>query len=250
MNSMTAVPGNRASPESCLYGGDRGLTRDYLFYLHRLIDRAVTPRIEGLAGVVLDVGCGTQPYRSRFTQKAELVACDVSGINADVHASVSRLPFPGESFDGVLMTEVLEHLPDPAEALGEVARVCKLGATLILTAPFSWHLHQLPHDYFRFTSAGLRTLVERAGFEVLEIQALGGGFSASVCKMLEASVADFFVRIAEALHLRRGRYRTAALLCMPINVGLCLVAPALDRLLWRDPFGHLILARKGGAARS
>lgn len=46
----------------------------------------------------------------------------------------SSLPFPDDSFDLVLAIEVFEHLPDPAAALAELARVCS--GTLIASVPF------------------------------------------------------------------------------------------------------------------
>ncbi len=47
-----------------------------------------------------------------------------------------------------------------------MARVLKPGGLLILLAPFQFRLHEQPHDYFRYSSHGLRHLCEEAGLDV------------------------------------------------------------------------------------
>ena len=59
------------------------------------------------------------------------------------------------AFDAVLFTQVLEHVPEPARVLAELHRILRPGGTLYLTAPLVWELHELPHDYYRYTSEGL-----------------------------------------------------------------------------------------------
>ena len=48
------------------------------------------------------------------------------------------------------------------------------GGHAIYTVPFIWHLHEEPHDFFRFSKYGLRYLFEKVGFEIVEIKALSG----------------------------------------------------------------------------
>jgi SAM-dependent methyltransferase len=70
----------------------------------------------------------------------------------------------------VLLTQVLEHVPEPAGVLSELHRILVEGGTLYLTVPLVWELHELPHDYYRYTSEGLRHLLESAGFTSVEVQ--------------------------------------------------------------------------------
>lgn len=84
---------------------------------------------------------------------------------AQVYCRVERLPFRGGSFDAVLCTQVLEHVPDPSVAIAEASRVLSPDGRLILTIPFVAAEHEEPHDYFRFTQFGIRTLLEAHGFE-------------------------------------------------------------------------------------
>lgn len=65
----------------------------------------------------------------------------------DIVSDILDIPEPDASFDAVLCTEVLEHLPDPVRALNEIARLLRPGGTLIVTAPF-WSLtHFAPYHY-------------------------------------------------------------------------------------------------------
>lgn len=96
---------------------------------------------------------------------------------ADVYASVLELPFLPGTFDTVLTTQVLEHVPRPQDLIRESHRVLKVGGHLVLTAPQTNPLHEEPRDYFRYTCHGLRFLAEEAGFEILEITPLGGAIA-------------------------------------------------------------------------
>ena len=46
-----------------------------------------------------------------------------------------RLPFADATFDRVICSEVLEHLPDDRTAMGELARVLRPGGTMAMTVP-------------------------------------------------------------------------------------------------------------------
>lgn len=50
-------------------------------------------------------------------------------------ASAQELPFADNSFNVVIIKHIVEHLPDPAKALREIARVTEPGGTLILATP-------------------------------------------------------------------------------------------------------------------
>jgi SAM-dependent methyltransferase len=74
----------------------------------------------------------------------------------------------------VLLTQVLEHIPEPATVLAELHRVLKPGGTLWLTAPLFYAEHEKPYDFFRYTQFGLRHLLGGAGFEVQEVEWMEG----------------------------------------------------------------------------
>ena len=106
--------------------------------------------------VVLDVGAGDAPYRELFDH-CEYVTADWEhslhgqSREVDVVAGAENLPVGDGTTDALLLTQVLEHVPDPALVLREAARVLKPGGRLVATVPFVWELHELPNDFWRFT---------------------------------------------------------------------------------------------------
>ena len=107
---------------------------------------------------VLDLGAGDAPYRELFARTNYLTSdwensVHAAGRRADVVADASALPLESSSVGLVLCTQVLEHIADPAALLGECLRVLEPGGRLALTVPLAWQLHELPYDYYRYTSA-------------------------------------------------------------------------------------------------
>ena len=136
-----------------------------------------------LVGTLLDLGCGMKPYQRVFGSRvSRWIGLDVevtpSGRSAaDVFGSALQIPFGSATFDSVLSTQVLEHVTSPSQLLAEVRRVLRPGGHLVLTAPQTNPLHEEPHDYFRYTCYGLRSLAEAAALEVLEVRPLGGAIA-------------------------------------------------------------------------
>jgi SAM-dependent methyltransferase len=129
------------------------------------------PHLARLSGEVLDVGCGRKPYRA-FVPAARYVGLDIDSPvtralgAADVFYDGRQFPFGDASFDGVLCSQVFEHVFNPEEFLGEIHRVLRPGGQLVLAVPFVWDEHEQPHDFARYSSFGLRALLERNGFIV------------------------------------------------------------------------------------
>jgi SAM-dependent methyltransferase len=118
------------------------------------------------AARTLDIGAQNGPYAAFFPNR---VALDIErGAGVQVIGDAQALGVAGESFDTILCTEVLEHLPEPQRAIDEMWRVLRPGGTLLLTTRFLFPIHDAPHDYFRFTKYGLRHLLRR--FEILDLE--------------------------------------------------------------------------------
>lgn len=143
--------------------------------------KAVAAAFRHLRGRVIDLGCGIMPY-------AELLPPAVTSYHGlDITVRDSRPTLIGDiqslgmladsSFDAVVCLEVLEHVPDPAHAVAEIARVLQDGGVLVLSAPHLSRLHEIPHDYYRYTEYGLRYLLEEHELTVLSIEVRGGLFS-------------------------------------------------------------------------
>jgi SAM-dependent methyltransferase len=143
------------------------------FYLARsALHQAMRDCANTLSGRLLDVGCGSKPYRSLF-KVTEYVGLDIDspvarqrGV-ADVFYEGGVFPFEPESFNAVLCNQVLEHVFNPDEFLAEIERVLKPGGKLLLTVPFVWDEHEQPWDYARYSSFGLKALLEKRGFRII-----------------------------------------------------------------------------------
>lgn len=132
--------------------------------------------------LLLDAGAGEGRFKSYFSHTRYVgvdlaigdTQWDYSGL--DAISNLEALPFPPETFDATVCTQVLEHVPEPQQVVNEISRVLKPGGTFLLSAPQSWHQHQKPHDYYRYTSFGLRHILEKSGLQVESIEPLGGYF--------------------------------------------------------------------------
>lgn len=158
-------------------------------------------------GWLLDVGVSEGPYRAVFEPAVERYVgleyppsildkqpelwdiLDRAKRSVEVFGDGNRLPFSDQSFDTVMCTEVLEHLPEPPTALAEMARVLRPGGRMLFTVPFSQPLHELPSDYYRFTPSALEYLVRGAGLELERIEPRGNFASA-----LGAMLSQFLLR--------------------------------------------------------
>lgn len=125
---------------------------------------------------ILDCGCGLG-----WTLKVleELYDCDFSGIDNDVPrlrtaraeigpgvgiaaADVLHLPFPDGAFDKVILSEVLEHVPDDLASLLEVRRVVRPGGMIAITVPN--HDYPFLWDPINWTRERLKLAPIREGF--------------------------------------------------------------------------------------
>jgi SAM-dependent methyltransferase len=112
---------------------------------------------------ILNLGSGVR----KLYDNPNLVNFDIAPHeNADVAGDGESLPFRDASFDGVVLDAVIEHLAHPHRVVAEVRRVLKPGGVVLAHVPFLYPFHAAPHDYQRYTPAGLEALFE--DYEVLE----------------------------------------------------------------------------------
>lgn len=124
-----------------------------------------------IKGKTLDVGCGQKPYE-HLCSSSEYIGLEIDSPEnrknkkADYFYDGTTFPFADGEFDSAIMNEVLEHVFNPDVFLAEVNRVLKPNGVLLLTVPFVWDEHEQPYDYARYSSFGLRHLLEKHGFAV------------------------------------------------------------------------------------
>lgn len=188
-------------------------------------------------GLILDLGSGGRRLYSG------VISVDINSRPfVDIRADGHSLPFRNETFDFVVCTSVLEHVPHPKQFVAEALRVTKPGGHLWFEVPFLYHFHTAgdadPHDYWRWTANGARRLF--AGVQIVETGLYIGPGTA-----LRLIMAETFALL---FHMRNhtGIYYLAR------NILSWLFYPLswLDRFMLKSPFAHRVaggfylLARK------
>lgn len=140
---------------------------------------------------ILDVGAGQAPYREYFkhcqytTQDFMLYEGMDSSLSKerweyskiDIISDLTDIPVPDSSFKVVLCTEVLEHVPDPINALQEISRILEPEGNLLLTVPMSAGIHQDPYHYYGgFTPQFFRYFLPKFGMSITELTPVCGLF--------------------------------------------------------------------------
>jgi SAM-dependent methyltransferase len=126
-----------------------------------------------LIGSVLDFGCGTGPYRHLLTGAIRYAGLEYDSPEnrlhkrADIFYDGENIPLEEASVDAILSTQTLEHVPNPEHIVAEWARILRPGGKVLLTVPFMWPEHEMPYDFQRYTTNGIKRLLENAGFEII-----------------------------------------------------------------------------------
>ncbi|MDP6509284.1 MAG: methyltransferase domain-containing protein [Chloroflexota bacterium] len=135
---------------------------------------------EGQLPAVLNVGGGNRPLPPAHVPQSVSAATHSLDIR---HTAMStmvgdalHLPVADGSYNGLISLAMLEHVPDSERAVAEMHRVLRPGAIVYCEVPFMQVFHAAPHDYRRFTAAGVAKLFE--DFEPIEIGVCAGPSSA------------------------------------------------------------------------
>jgi len=153
---------------------------------------------KNLDGRILDFGCGGKPYKEFFSGKNYVgVDIAVSGhdhTNSDIDFFYDGhvLDFPDASFDAVFSSEVMEHLFNYDEILPEIRRVLRPNGKFFLTTPFLWPEHEKPYDYARYTTFGLKALLEKHGFAQVSVERRGHAIE-GICQLALLYAMDKFL---------------------------------------------------------
>lgn len=138
-------------------------------------------------GQLLDLGCGNVPFFGMYqTYIVDNTCVDWGGSLHEAtyldiaHDLTKTLPFPDEKFDTILLSDVLEHIPEPIKLFHEMSRVLSKGGRIILNVPFFYCLHESPHDYYRYTEFALRRFAEEANLNIIQLDRSGGSIDVLV----------------------------------------------------------------------
>lgn len=131
---------------------------------------------------ILEVGCASGALLQHLARQGftNLWGVDISeeavrrardrGLARVAIADAVALPFESGTFDIVVSSDVLEHIPNDEGAVKEWARVLKPGGTLFLFVPahpFLWSAHDEVNEHLRrYRKEEVLDLLEKAGFVV------------------------------------------------------------------------------------
>lgn len=199
------------------------------FYLIRsALFKSIKEFAPRLKGRLLDFGCGRKPYRNLFTVD-EYIGVDIeksghdhTNSEVDVFYDGKKIPFPDNYFDAVFCSEVIEHVFDAEIVLPEILRVCKPGAKILITVPFCWNEHEVPYDYARYSSYGIKYLLEKNGYKNIELKKTGNFLKVNfqLWALYWFEVMKGWGRIGYALSM---------ILIFPINLMAVLLGPLFPR---------------------
>jgi 2-polyprenyl-3-methyl-5-hydroxy-6-metoxy-1,4-benzoquinol methylase len=171
------------------------------------------------ASRVLNVGAGGDVAEALARAGVRATAIDIDPARGpDLVADLETLvQIADASIDAVICLEVLEHVRRPEAAAAAIRRVLRPGGLLIGSTPFLLGIHDAPHDYYRYTSFGLRHLF--GAFEAVELRERNGYFAAIA------------VLIARRFAVGTVTERRRAALLSPLLLALLYALEALDRIL-------------------
>jgi SAM-dependent methyltransferase len=226
-----------------------------LFILRSVVDfqlltiyRQIKPYLALVQGSVLDVGCGDCAYQHLLAGKANYIGIDIFSADSFdykgnpniIHFDGKTIPLPDTSVDHIICSEVMEHISEPQQIIGEMYRVLKPGGDAFITIPWSARYHYIPHDYARYTPSKLRELF--AAFTITAITARGSDITAVCNKLIVMMLRTIFTQ-------NKLVWWKLPLLLIFGPVGACVILWAHGSL-WLglgsvdDPLGYTITLKK------
>jgi SAM-dependent methyltransferase len=158
--------------------GDSPARKYFSAALYSQYDVTLRLAREHARGAMIDLGCGMMPYRPMLVDRVTRYdSFDHERRRPDVTFTgdlQDMRDIPSDRYDSALCLEVLEHIPDPFAATREIARILAPGGVLVASVPHLSRLHELPHDYYRYTLHGLRHVMTQAGLEVVAVHRRAG----------------------------------------------------------------------------
>lgn len=208
---------------------------------YRYFEEMVAPLSN--SACVVDLGAGPSQFRNIFFRFSNVISVDFFPYEkVDVVADITtRLPFQDCIVDAIILSNVLEHMPNPAFILSECFRILKPGGVVIGTIPFLMRVHQAPYDFNRFTNFMLERLLRDVGFHDIVVTNLAQTvdlyqniqiqffYYLLSTKFSKNVVAQFFFRTLARIAWRVTKY--TALLFLP------LYKKAMDSLEYTQGYG-------------
>ncbi|MFM2381267.1 MAG: hypothetical protein RLZZ76_34 [Candidatus Parcubacteria bacterium] len=154
-------------------------------------------RDEFLSGRILDLGSGGSDRYSTFIPREKDSTYELLDIKkgAQINFESDSLPYADDTFDTIILLNVLEHLYHTQNILTEIKRIKKDEGVFIGYVPFLMWYHPDHHDYFRYTHEALSLMLAEAGYTDVSIEKIYRGPYISAFQMIHPTI-PVFVRVA------------------------------------------------------
>ena len=140
-----------------------------------LCDDAMAELMPALSGNVIELGGYKKlNYSEMATNTEDYTVTNITG-DYDEYIDIMDMKYADNSIDSFVCVNVLEHIPDPKNAILEIHRCLKPGGRALIIVPFMYPLHGQPHDFYRFSSSALSTMLDR--FHTIRFNHIGGRLS-------------------------------------------------------------------------
>ena len=171
-----------------------------------LLDRELNLYSYLMRGKVLDIGGRKNSKRGRFRPPLQQVKAWIylnknPDTNPDFCCDACDIPCEKQSFDTIIMTEVLEYLENPELVLQEIHRLLTENGYALISIPFLNPIHgDYQFDRQRWTSVKLKEMFSKEGFSRIIIRPMGGFFS--VIHDLIHVCSGYATSMSEKKHMR------------------------------------------------
>ena len=199
---------------------------------------------EYASGCLLDLGCGKAPLYLVYSDLVDDCICVDwdSSFHTNPHLDYScdltkPLPFLNGEFQTVILSDVLEHIPEPWALWSEIDRLLAPGGVLLMNVPFYYSIHEEPYDYYRYTEYALRRFDEQSSLDLIELDVSGG---------LPEVIADISSKILAKLRPQFLFFPLASFLQWVVRrfVKTKVGARASSVSGKKFPFGYFLVAKK------
>ncbi len=127
---------------------------------------------------ILDYGAGNMPYRTLFKSNkyysVDIEQNEDSSIDLVIEPN-QKMPV-NDKYDLVLLLDVLEHTEEPYKVLIDLHSKISKDGTLLLSIPFMYREHEMPYDFARYSSSGIKVILEKCGYENIIINKVGNRY--------------------------------------------------------------------------
>ena len=140
---------------------------------------------------VLDLGAGSSPYKDYVRYTSYTTADIAQNLNYKIDIIIEpdkKIPLNDESFDLIILTDVIAHVPDYHFTLSECFRLLEKGGELIISTPFIYRENETPNDIIRFTSFGLKQELSTHGFSSIVVDKIGNFAYTLYCSINEKHI--------------------------------------------------------------